>query len=448
MPLLLDDKTGKPLLWKVMEDGHVAEEPNKFQSMILDDDETTYLWLIGGSGTGKSSLMPIKLFRWIRKKHGGRYLVVEPINKMVDQIARPYVEEYFNHTPLKGEWVEKTRCYKGPGYEIFFGSADKPDMLEGGQFDGIVCDEVAQYRRRVWTVLRGRVLLRDGQFFGLSTPYPGKTQAWIRDEPYEQWKMGNPSYKFVQCPSTANPAFPQEEFDRLKRELPAAEFAMRYLGEFTAAIGLVYDLRPENRELYADPPENVEVWCGMDFGFGHPTTLVYTYEKDGVIHMFREYSAHAIDYETHALNNAPFIMKYNVRRIYYDPSAPQGALEMKKEFRKLGVEVAFLAAINDRMMGISELNKLMNTTRFMISENCTETKEQFRNYAMKGDEPDKVDDDLMDALRYDVMGQRQFNAAKIRRMFAPAKEILTAGAQRINKIFGPAKEIGNWMGRI
>jgi ABC-type lipoprotein export system ATPase subunit len=89
MPLLLDDKTGKPLLWKVMEDGHVAEEPNKFQSAILDDDQTTYLWLIGGSGTGKSSLMPIKLFRWIRKKHGGRYLVVEPINKMVDQIARP-----------------------------------------------------------------------------------------------------------------------------------------------------------------------------------------------------------------------------------------------------------------------------------------------------------------------------------------------------------------------
>lgn len=439
MPLLLDAKTKKPVLWQVQEDGHVCEEPNKYQRSILDDDTTTYLWFIGGSGTGKSSLIPIKLFRWIRKKHGGRYLVVEPINKMVDQIARPYVEEYFNHTPLKGEWIEKTRCYKGPGYEIFFGSADKPDMLEGGQYDGIICDEVAEYRRRVWTVLRGRVLLKEGQFLGISTPYPGKTQAWIQDEPYEQWKMGNPKYKFVQCLSTANPAFPQEEFDRLKKELPPSEFAMRYCGEFTAAIGLIYDLKIENREPYEEPPENAEVWCGMDFGFGHPTTLAYMYEKDHVVHMFREYSAHAIDYETHAVNNAPFIMKYHVRRIYYDPSNPQGAFEMKKEFRKLGMEVQFIAAINDVNIGITEVNRAMNTLEFMISENCVETKEQFRNYVWKGEKPLKEDDDLLDAVRYGMMGRRSFNLAMLKRMFAPKQEILTEGAKRINRIFHPKK---------
>lgn len=447
MPILFDDKNHKPVLWKVMDDGHIQEEPNYYQQLILDDDMTTYIWLIGGSGLGKSSLMPIKLFRWIRKKHGGRYLVVEPINKMIDQIARPYIEEYFNHTPLKGEWIEKTRSYEGPGYKIFFGSADKPDMLEGGQFDGIVCDEVAQYRRRVWTVLRGRVLLRDGQFFGLSTPYPGKTQAWIQDEPYEEWKMGNPSYRFIQCISIANPAFPKEEYYRLEKELPPAEFAMRYKGEFTAAIGLVYDLKPANREEPHEPPENAEVWCGMDFGFGHPTTLVYLYEKDGVLHMFHEYSAHAIDYETHAANNAPNILKYNVRRIYYDPSNPQGAMEMRKEFKKLGVEVSFQAAINDVNQGISELNKLINTLRFMITENCGETKEQFRNYIMKGDKPDKIDDDLMDAIRYAVMGQRQFNLAILRRMVAPVKRELTAAEIRINQIFGKHREKDEFMKR-
>jgi hypothetical protein len=444
--MILSEK-GRPLLWKVNEDGHIVEEPNAYQRQILDNYDTTYLWFIGGSGTGKSSLIPIKLFRWIVKRHGGRYIVVEPINKMVDQIALPYVREYFDHTPLKGTWREKDRCYFGKGFEIFFGSADKPDMLEGGQFDGIICDEVAQYRRRVWTVLRGRVLLKEGQFLGLSTPYPGKTQAWVRDEPYEQWKMGNPKYRFVQCPSTANPAFPRDEFERMKNELPEAEFRMRYLGEFTEAVGLVYDLKPENREPFEEPPAGADVWCGMDFGFGHPTTLAYMYEKDGVIHMFREYSAHAIDYETHAMNNLKYFMKYNIRRVYYDPSNPQGAFEMKKWLKKLGVEVAFLAAINDKKLGITEVYKLLSTNRLKIAETCEETKEEFRNYVYKGDEPVKEEDDLMDAIRYAVMGRRQYNLAVARRTMAPEDEVLTNGAKRIREIFGIGRHEWNWFSK-
>jgi hypothetical protein len=122
-------------------------------------------------------------------------------------------------------------------------------------------------------------------------------------------------------------------------------------------------------------------------------------------------------------------------------------MEMRKEFKKLGVEVSFQAAINDVNQGISELNKLINTLRFMITENCGETKEQFRNYIMKGDKPDKIDDDLMDAIRYAIMGQRQFNLAILRRMIAPVKRELTAAEIRINQIFGKHREKDEFMKR-
>jgi hypothetical protein len=443
---MLRNKEGKPVLWLVDESGHIQEDPNEYQRKILDDDQTTYLFFVGGTGTGKSSLIPIKLFRWIRKRHGGRYLVTEPSYKFIERDAKPYVTEYFDHTPLKGKWSEKRQCYYGLNYEIFFGSADKPDLLEGGQYDGIICDEGAEYRRQVWIVLQPRILLKEGQLCIFSTPYPGRTQAWIADEPYEEWKGGNPKYKFVQCPSIANPAWPKDEFERLRREMAPAEFAMRYLGEFAAAVGLVYDLKKESIVPYREPPPNADVWCGMDFGFGHPTALAYFFEENGVVYQFREYEASAVDYETHVLNNLEPLMRYAVRRIYYDPSNPQGATEMKKWLKKQGLEISFLAAINDVNMGIAEVSKLLNTGRFYLMDTCLQTKEECRNYVWHGDKPLKEWDDLLDAQRYGLMGRRQFKAIQAKNR-APDEPMLTKAAQRIARIFRP-NEINDWMGRV
>ena len=115
---MLTDLKGKPVLWRVSEAGCIEEDPNSFQREYLDDYLTTYLMFIAGSGAGKSSSIPIKLFRWIRKRHGGRYLVTEPTFDFLEKIAKPYIVEYFDHTPLKGKWSEKKRCYSGTNFEI------------------------------------------------------------------------------------------------------------------------------------------------------------------------------------------------------------------------------------------------------------------------------------------------------------------------------------------
>lgn len=224
-----------------------------------------------------------------------------------------------------------------------------------------------------------------------------------------------------------------------------AEFAMRYLGEFTTAIGLVYDLKKENIVPYAEPAG--EVWCGMDFGFGHPTALAYFCEQEGTVTMFREYEASAVDYETHVLNNLEPLMKYGVRRIYYDPSNPQGATEMKKWLQRNGLEVSFLAAVNDKPLGIGEVSKLLGSGRLLIADTCVQTKEELRNYVWKGNDTVKEGDDLLDALRYGIMGRRQFKAAQSRARHGD-EPILTSAARRIAQIFTPKEIEGRWMRSI
>jgi len=443
---MLTNKQGKPVLWKVGDDGRIHYALHEFQRQARDDNTTTYLFFIAGSGVGKSSFIPIKLEKWIKDRGGGRYLVVEPSYQMVETIARPYVMDYFEHTPLKGKWDEKHRKYFANGYTIYFGSADKPDLLEGGQYDGIICDEIGGYRRRVWQVLYGRVLLKEGQFFGLSTPYPGRTQAWIADEPYEEFKHGNPQYRFIQCPSIANPAFPKAEFERLRRELPPEEFAMRYLGELRHAIGLIFEVEDN---VYVDNiTPTGEVWCGVDFGFGHPTTFSYMTEVDGCCYVFAEYSASGLDYETHVMNNLRMFKAFGVSKLFYDPSNPQGAMELRKGFQRHGVQVILMAAINDQQLGIGEMTRAFREDRLKICANCIELKDEMRNYIWKKDKPIDEGDDLIDATRYGFMGWIQMKNLRKEYLTEIQNEHKTRAQQHIDEIFKPAESGKIWMRKI
>jgi hypothetical protein len=440
---MLRDSHGRPALWVVGADGRIHYNLHPFQKECRDDNTTTYLFFIAGSGVGKSSFIPIKLESWIKKNRGGRYLVVEPSYQMVETIARPYVMEYFEHTPLKGKWDEKHRRYSGNGFVIYFGSADKPDLLEGGQYDGIICDEIGGYRRRVWQVLYGRVLLKEGQFFGLSTPYPGRTQAWIADEPYEEWKHGNPQYKFVQCPSIANPAFPKAEFERLRRELPPDEFAMRYLGELRHAVGLIFEL---NEDSFVEPFEPTgEVWVGLDFGFGHPTAFSYMTQVGDSCIIFREYQASGLDYETHVMNNLQWFRKYGVIKIFYDPSNPQGAMEIRKAFMRHGVQVLLMAAINDLQYGIQSMTKAFGNKTLKIAHICNELKDQIRNYIWMKNKPIDEGDDLIDASRYGYLGW--LTSQNLRKEIIEDMPRKTDAMLHVEGLFKPDRARG-WMRRI
>lgn len=442
---MLRNRKGQPVLWKVGDDGRVHYNLHKYQKEARDDNTTTYLFFIAGSGVGKSSFIPIKLEAWIKKNQGGRYLVVEPSYQMVETIARPYVMEYFEHTPLKGKWDEKHRRYSGNGYVIYFGSADKPDLLEGGQYDGIICDEIGGYRRRVWQVLYGRVLLKEGQFFGLSTPYPGRTQAWLADEPYEEWKHGNPQYRFINCPSIANPAFPVKEFERLRRELPPMEFAMRYLGELRHAVGLIFEVTDD---VYVEPIEPTGmVWCGLDFGFGHPTAFSYMTEIDGVCYVFKEYSASGLDYETHVMNNLKAFKAYDIQKVFYDPSNPQGAMEIRKAFQRHGVQITLMAAINDLQLGISRMSKGFAEDDLKICHTCNELKDEIRNWVWKKDKPIDEGDDLIDATRYGYMGLISLRALRAEYKAEVHNEHPTMAQLHWDSIFKPKTRKG-WLRRL
>ena len=90
---------------------------------------------------------------------------------------------------------------------------------------------------------------------------------------------------------------------------------------------------------------------------------------------------------------------------------------------------------------------MMNAGEFCLMDSCLQTKDEARNYVWRNGKPLKEADDLMDALRYGIMGRKQYNALRERARVSPVP-LLTAAASRIAHIFEKNKEDDVWMRRL
>ena len=86
-----------------------------------------------------------------------------------------------------------------------------------------------------------------GKHFGriLTTTTPYLKHRWLTSEFIDRWKNGDPDYFVSTFPSTANPTYPKQEYERAKETLPGWKFDMYYNGVFTKPEGVVYPDLPD-----------------------------------------------------------------------------------------------------------------------------------------------------------------------------------------------------------
>lgn len=426
----------RKVLWEDV-DGVRLINLHKYQNEAKKDKVSRYIFMIAGSGGGKSSFAPIWLYERMAGRPGSIAMFVEPTFKMLNNIAIPLVIAFFRGTPAEGQFIAKTMTYHSKMGDILFISADKPDLMEGLHVDFIVADEIGQYRRRAWVVLSNRITLKDGQLLGITTPY---NLGWLYREPYQEWKKNriphHGGYHFIQFPSTANPAINKGDIEMKRKEMSASEFAMRYEGEFSQARGLVYQL-PDGSVRMVPEPTIEEVFVSVDFGFGDPTVFLYSYIKDNRIYFFKEYVANATLYEEHVNANLSLFMKYNIRNVFYDPSNPQGAFEMRKCFEEAGLITKWHPARSDILDGIRKVKKILMTGNMFFDSGMSTTLDEFENYVFdeKNGEPKDESNHTLDCVRYFVQGYYILLYIQ-RKIPIPTFKRKTYAEQHLDKLFG------------
>jgi hypothetical protein len=239
--------------------------------------------VIAGTQSGKTEFSGPWLWREMQRCGPGDYGYVSPTYKLMEKKALPVCKTFFQDllklgtvpsTPggtfnlsEEGEvrlWGKRQSSQT----KIHFGYATNPESLESATWKAAVLDEAGQQRFKgsSYEAVMRRLSIAQGRVLIGTTPY--MAGGWLKVKIFDRWKAGDPGIEVVNFASNMNPAFPEAEWERAKRDLPAWKFALFYKGELTRPVGLIYDCFDTAKHMARrfPIPASWPRYIGLDFG--------------------------------------------------------------------------------------------------------------------------------------------------------------------------------------
>ena len=354
--------------------------------------------MIGGIGSGKSYAGCVKAF--VRASERKVLLMVTaPTYPMLRDatlrtfmdMAGPFVRDFY-----KSEMIATLVN----GSEVLFRSTENPDRLRGPNLHGWFGDEAALYDRNVWPIMIGR-LRADGK----------AGEAWLATTPNgRNWLYERQGEITIFRAKTRDNPYLSDEFVSSLEAAYSGSFARQELeGEFVSFEGLVYEDFDRGRHVTDKAGPFVRTLIGVDEGYTNPAVLLPVgVDNDGRAHVRDEFYRRRVLQgdvvaEARRMNEA-----YRPDVFIVDPSAAGLIAEM----RSIGLRVN--EATNDVMPGIQAVKARLAVAgdghpRLTVGPQCANLLAEFESYVWKEgragmkDEPEKVNDHALDALRYVVM---------------------------------------------
>jgi len=277
-----------------------------------------------GSQGGKTVLGPHWLDREIRTRGPGDYLVGTSTFPLLDRKLLPeflYVfQDLFHYgtyndnkkifTFFTKKTVRKKNDYvmfpdSDIDTKVFIGSAQNPESMESATVKGVWLDECGQkqFKRETWEAVRRRTLINKARILMTTTLYG---LGWLKTDIYDEWvKNPNGDIDVIQFDSTANPAFPLDEYQRMQKLMPAWKFDMFHRGRFSKPAGLIYDAFDSVNDVI-EPFEIPTGWpryVGHDFGPVNTVALWRAYDPStGTFYTYRDYAMGQLSTFEHVTN--------------------------------------------------------------------------------------------------------------------------------------------------
>jgi PBSX family phage terminase large subunit len=356
-----------------------------------------YLALIGGTGSGKTFLLPRWLFVKMNENPGNEWIVSAPTIPMLKRNPWKYCLKFFEEAKIPVEVNKTDMIIRIPRIKstIYFISAENPDRMQGIHAKGIIGDEAGMFDRLWWDTAVQRIAYKKGQILLLTTPY---SENWLKTEVWDKWLAGDPSFHVENPTSLDNPFYPREEYERARQRLPEWKFRMLFEGKFTKPAGLIYpDYQIVERFKI---PESWFVFGGVDFGFNNPFAVVWIAENPETeeLYVFDEFKKTGL-----TIDKMEEVLKTR-KCIYYGDPASKEALETLKA---RGIDIR--PAKKDVLAGITYVQGLFKNGKLKIFKDLKYLIDELNSYQWEMDrreqlldKPRKENDHLCDALRYAV----------------------------------------------
>ena len=234
-------------------------------------------------------------------KENGRYAYLAPYHSQAKSIAWDYLLRYTADVRVKENaselWVE---LINGARIRLF--GADNPDALRGLYLDGVILDEYADMRPRVWgEIIRPLLADREGWAVFIGTP-KGHNSF------YDIWKtaLASESWYAASIRASESGLLPESELRDAARGMSEDQYEQEFECSFEAAIlGAYYGkelkaAETEGRVTEVKYDKALPVYTAWDLGYHDDTAILFFQCTHNEIHVIDYYAASGLSIEEYA----------------------------------------------------------------------------------------------------------------------------------------------------
>ncbi len=361
-------------------------------------DKSRKLLIEGSAGSGKTLFAVHKVILYALQHEGARIGIFRQTLPSLKETSWLEIRNllYKYKIPFD-ENKSEGRIKLNNDAVLQFKSLDNPEKIRSLNLDMVYVEQAEEVKEESYFELekriRGPASREDyGQFLLVVTP--ATTTHWIYDLFH---RKGVKNSSIVHFHYTENPFLDEvymQEYEELK-DLNYDLYVKYTLGEWGNIEGLIFEkwdnkMSTRGYEYYT---------FGIDFGYNHPNCFLLIGWLDGEPYVLDEH------YKRNELNE-DFIKQHDLKpEDLYQGHADSAAPDKIEQFRNARYNV--IPAKKDTVQSIDTTKSV----QIHIDEKCVNTLKEIKSWCYKTDkdnntleEPVKINDHAMDALRYDVYG--------------------------------------------
>jgi phage terminase large subunit len=360
-------------------------------------------------------------------KTDGHYAYICPFMSQSKSVAWNYLLRYSDPVVKRANnselWVE---LINGSRIRLF--GADNPEALRGMYLDGIILDEYADMKPRVWgEIIRPLLADRTGWAVFIGTP-KGKNSFW---EIYEAAKKSS-TWHATRLRASDTGIMPQSELDDAASMMSEDQYQQEFECSFEAAIlGAFYgremrEMDEQGRICAVNYDPSVRVNTAWDLGFSDDTSIVFYQVIRNEIHIIDHYAGSGLSMSDYTAVVASKGYNYGTHWLPHDAKAKTLASGGKsiQEMAQAALGIGSVRIVPGLSLqdGIQALRAIMPRL-WMDSAKCEEYDllESLRQYQREWDDDKKRFRDRprhdwtshsADAMRYLAIAWREERAAE------------------------------------
>jgi len=350
-----------------------------------------------------------------------RFAYIAPLLGQAKDVAWEYLKQFALVIPGASPHETELRVDFPNGGRIRLYGADNPDRLRGLYLDGVVLDEYADMRPRLWgEIIRPALADRKGWGVFIGTP-KGRNEFWqIHDN-----AQRDPDWYSAILKASDTGILSRDELEAARKSMSEDQYAQEFECSFQAAVmGAYYGKLLEDAEKAGrinkvpyDPM--LEVSTSWDLGIGDSTAIWFVQQAGRETRVIDYYEASGVGLDHYAkmLREKPYAYREHI-------------LPHDAEVKELGtgrsrVETLASLGIRVRVLPRQPVEDGINAARVLLpscwfdAEKCKQGIEALRQYRRNYDEkrrdfmPTPLHDwtsHAADAFRYLAMGLRPADA--------------------------------------